>query len=414
MIFRHSGVHFSNEDVKGISRVGSRESNKDRDIEKTGYKGIGFKSVFGSSEYVQIVSNNYSFRFDRNYSVWKERNDYPWQVIPIWTNESPSEISSFLDKDYVNTIIQISNKDRIRDEIEKVFEDCQIVLFLRHVRRISFFDNESIVFKIEKRENKDNVRQLFKNGILLSSWIIKDFIVPVSEEVQQKLRKLSDEECPPKLKEAKNTKITFAGFVKNQKILQVEDALMYCYLPTKVCEGFPYIINADFITNAERTQFLDNDWNVFLYDEIGYRQFEWLKELQKTSLKFQIAALIKSKFSGYRISTIKESFNAGFDEGIEEISFLPERGTNNLLKVENSIIDTTGFSEQFGTTIISSFLNTQSKVIDPRIENPNLLIEIGVAEFSIEELVSLISSDFFKKQGGLNPQKNIQLITIFL
>ena len=49
LLFSHTGKHFDSNDVHGISRVGSRNSNKNEDNEKTGYKGIGFKSVFGLS-----------------------------------------------------------------------------------------------------------------------------------------------------------------------------------------------------------------------------------------------------------------------------------------------------------------------------------------------------------------------------
>jgi HSP90 family molecular chaperone len=89
MIFKHNGLHFSEDDAKGISRIGSRDSNKDKDSQKIGYKGIGFKSVFGSSDYVHIVSKNYSFCFDKNHVLWKDRKDYPWQVIPIWKMRPP-------------------------------------------------------------------------------------------------------------------------------------------------------------------------------------------------------------------------------------------------------------------------------------------------------------------------------------
>ncbi len=89
LIFSHNGSHFTVDDVKGISSVGSRISKKDADIEKTGYKGIGFKSVFGTSEEVHILSNEFTFRFDKNFDQWEDDAEYPWQVIPIWTDKIP-------------------------------------------------------------------------------------------------------------------------------------------------------------------------------------------------------------------------------------------------------------------------------------------------------------------------------------
>ena len=44
LLFLHSGKPFSEADVESISSIG--DSTKKKDSEKTGYKGIGFKSLF--------------------------------------------------------------------------------------------------------------------------------------------------------------------------------------------------------------------------------------------------------------------------------------------------------------------------------------------------------------------------------
>jgi sacsin len=79
LVFSHDGKHFTEEDVMGISSIGSRISDKDKNIEKTGYKGIGFKSVFGTSDYAHIVSGGFSFRFDKNFEGYTDPEEYPWQ-----------------------------------------------------------------------------------------------------------------------------------------------------------------------------------------------------------------------------------------------------------------------------------------------------------------------------------------------
>ncbi|KAF5065416.1 hypothetical protein DSECCO2_274230 [anaerobic digester metagenome] len=90
LVFSHNGKHFTEDDVQGISDVGSGTSGKTKDISKTGYKGIGFKSVFGTCDQVYILSNNFTFKFDKNYSIWKE-SSYPWQVIPFWFDKTELE-----------------------------------------------------------------------------------------------------------------------------------------------------------------------------------------------------------------------------------------------------------------------------------------------------------------------------------
>ena len=66
LLFLHTGKPFTEDDVESISSIG--DSTKKKDTEKTGYKGIGFKSVFSDADTVYIDSGNFSFAFDRNSS----------------------------------------------------------------------------------------------------------------------------------------------------------------------------------------------------------------------------------------------------------------------------------------------------------------------------------------------------------
>ena len=61
----HNGKKFDERDVIAICSVG--DGTKEKDISKTGYKGIGFKSVFGKSNNVGIFSKGVQFRFCSNY-----------------------------------------------------------------------------------------------------------------------------------------------------------------------------------------------------------------------------------------------------------------------------------------------------------------------------------------------------------
>src|SRR5690606_7345834 len=161
LLFSHNGKHFDTSDVKGISRVGSLDSRKDKEMEKTGYKGIGFKSVFRTSDCVQIISNGYKFKFDKNHALWANDKSYPWQVIPIWHDEIPEEVAPYIDFSDVNTIIKISNKEILYSEILDVFEDCQIILFLRNVNSIRFKRNNSAEFEIIKKSTGANTCELY-------------------------------------------------------------------------------------------------------------------------------------------------------------------------------------------------------------------------------------------------------------
>ena len=127
LIVAHTGKEFDERDVKGI--CGVNHGTKKNDAQKTGYKGIGFKAVFGKSDYVLVFTNGEYFRFDADFkpvwkiswstdqAKWEAGNDrlvvYPWQITPIWTanQEIPKAIVNFIKSKgcSVATIIRLKN-----------------------------------------------------------------------------------------------------------------------------------------------------------------------------------------------------------------------------------------------------------------------------------------------------------------
>lgn len=414
LIFSHTGKHFSKDDVKGISDVGNGESGKTKDIDKTGYKGIGFKSIFGTCDQVHILSNKFTFKFDKNHNVWKNSQTYPWQIIPIWfeSNEITDEVLNEIDKSNVNTIISINDKKKIKDEINNVFSDSRIMLFLRNVSSISLFDGETQVFKIKRKHVSCNLREIYVNEILNSRWLYKEFTVPVDKELKEKIKHLDSAEYPEKLREAVFTKITFAAPIVNENIKELSDALFYSYLPTKVQLGFNFLINGDFITNAERTQILENDWNGFIFRKIAICKIKWLAELVEISeFKYQFTKLIKSKFTSTGTSIIKKSFNDGLDKAIAEIPFIPmQDNKENVLKVEECILDYTGFCDEFGTEMVTSYHNNNYEIADCKIQNKNKLAVLGAEKFDIKDLCGIFQTDLFRTNSFSNLEFNTKLI----
>lgn len=66
MLLAHTGQPFTARDIEGLCSVS--HGTKKNLIEKTGYKGIGFKSVFGQSNKVIVYSQNNYFRFDETHN----------------------------------------------------------------------------------------------------------------------------------------------------------------------------------------------------------------------------------------------------------------------------------------------------------------------------------------------------------
>ena len=114
MVFAHNGEEFSQRDIEGLCAVS--HGTKKNDKTKTGYKGIGFKSVFGQSNQVIIYTAGEYFRFDKSFDFqwnnnwsstqkeWEGNNDrefiWPWQIIPIYCNKDfiPKKINEYLQK----------------------------------------------------------------------------------------------------------------------------------------------------------------------------------------------------------------------------------------------------------------------------------------------------------------------------
>lgn len=66
MLLAHTGQPFTARDIEGLCSVS--HGTKKNSIEKTGYKGIGFKAVFGQSNKVIVYSQDNYFRFDETYN----------------------------------------------------------------------------------------------------------------------------------------------------------------------------------------------------------------------------------------------------------------------------------------------------------------------------------------------------------
>lgn len=171
----HDGAPFNKDDVDAITSAA--ESTKRKDKKKTGYKGIGFKSVFTDSEEVWLKSGGYQFAFIRNsilfndfesfYFSSKDYRDFPglierhrqkyqkdilsynsltdipWQVIPIWQDEVPLEFSDSNFSNFDNLVQfalktgknNIYSEDGYLSAIANIVKRPQFLLFLRNTSK---------------------------------------------------------------------------------------------------------------------------------------------------------------------------------------------------------------------------------------------------------------------------------------
>lgn len=423
LIVSHNGKAFDESDI--ISLTGAGASTKKSDSTKTGYKGIGFKSVFGKSERVTIFSDGYQFRFDK--AIHKSK--LPWQIIPLWTElkdlEKEVQESIAKNKFNVSTVIEVKNAASLLSDLNELLNNGQLLLFLRRISKISVSQNEKTISSIEKKViNQDvtfNEVTLSKDGKEISSWLTKSFEkIPISSNT--KLALTQDDKTPEKLKEAEFTEISFAAKVEDGKIkpLRIEESLIFTYLPTK-CDKFefPFLVNGSFLTTAAREDLHeDRVWNQWLFEVTAEKIIDWLEILASSKFKFYILHLLPQKFNTAS-NELKNSFDASLDKAGKEKAFVPTKS----LKLKNAselIIDKTGLSDLsfISPDTVIDFINQKESTtfkndsfINSKLQRTDKLRSFGAKFFDIENLESFFLSPIFKDNH--QPLENFALIEYF-
>lgn len=188
LIFTHDGLSFSRQDFRSI--VSTANSTKKLDRKKTGYKGIGFKSVFTDSERVFIKTAGFFFVFDKNAQIFNSFRDFyryvnpiyteeqlqlffeenreneedfegvdhlPWQLLPFWVNECPEELhgTSFMRNCNVAIALEMdATAEKYREIIKGIIKKPRFMLFLRNTLRIQFGEKKWELLSIAKQEDK--------------------------------------------------------------------------------------------------------------------------------------------------------------------------------------------------------------------------------------------------------------------
>lgn len=424
LIVSHKGKVFDESDVASICHAGS--STKTEDPTKTGYKGVGFKSVFGKSKRVSIYSDGYQFRFDKGFHA---SSILPWQVIPIWTDNKDLPLSAQKSlgalNDSVATIIELKDTKVLQQELKELLADGEILLFLRHVSKITVKrDNvvQSEIMKVITDTQKAYQKiELRFDGRLISEWLLKTFErIPISKETKAALEE--DEDAPPKLKKSEYTDLSFAAKLNGGKIIPLSrnESLIFTYLPTKVREyEFPFLVNASFLTNTPREALHEDQvWNKWLFQMTGALLLRWFEDLANSNYRFQTLNLLPSSSSS-RISGLKSVFEEALRNGIPKCRFIINT-EGNLTTLEKSVWDQTGLSEQrfIDKKNIVAYINEirsirleESAFIHSGFEKVKKLLSYGIVTFELAELDLFFASRHFIENHRIN--QNFDLICYF-
>jgi len=435
LVVAHTGKIFDEDDIKGI--CGIDIGTKKLSIKKTGYKGIGFKSVFGQSDKVTIFSDNEYFKFDAKYDFgwrgewgstqerWEKSNNrifsHPWQIIPIYTSheEIDANIKAFINTKWsVATIIDLISEDEIEKAIEELSSNVNMFLFLKNINSIKFTTTNTVHIVIDRK--KSNEITLSQNNKTVAQWLIKTINLEVSNALKKSLQ--DERNIPDKLLKTDNIDLTMAikkgkeGLVK----LSNTENLLYAYLPTDEKRySLPILVNTTFLMSANRESLhADSKWNQWLFMSIGNQLLKWIALLVKKEYSYQAYQLIPKKLLVR--DDLSNAYNSGIEEAIKTIPFILSN-KNELLKVHQAIIDTTLLSEKtfINSKVIRKFIIDKSGTNNKIAENPflprsgfnGLLQGIGVSTFEWSDIPAFFAFDNFISDHSID--KNIQLISYF-
>lgn len=362
LLFLHSGDKFNVRNISGICGINEKEKVANR--KTIGYKGIGFKTVFLNNHYVYLRTGDYSFRFDQGETPEKKRGgkikrqDAPFQILPIWTehDEVETEVNSVFDSADKKFQVQIAlrpddkrilhlGKNCYENLFREVFSDSNIILFIPNINSVRVFINGQ------------EERACFRNN---EEWIVGDYENEIEEDLQLLINKTIEKgnsRIPEKYTDFDYTKVSFACKHEGAIIKPVEDATLYCYLPTKASWGLPFLMNTDMIPKGDRN---DIETEVKLVDEdetnfneelaaiAGSKLFMWIKDLLK-SRKYHLGSVFslipdfkkcKDKHKDYL--NFIERFAEAFDNCLESDQIVPV--PQGIALVNRVILDTTGLS----------------------------------------------------------------------
>lgn len=404
LLFMHNGRPFDKDDVDSICSIGS--STKRNSKEKIGYKGIGFKSVFTGSDTVIVNSGNFSFAFDKYSPLYNDANieSIPWQLKPIWQEKYryPKEVrdNECFWKAPVGISLNIDS-DRVEyfdSSIRKILSNPLFLLFLKNVSLFRF-NCKAKELKIAKDED-DNIIHIKENDKIISSWIKTDYVIEIPQDIRDAMQ--NDRNVPQKMKEATKTQISFAANITDEEIKQINNSVLYAYLPTTVNDfKFNFIVNADFLLAANREQLhTKKTWNRYLFQQIGKLLVEWGKSISafsSTYLNVFPTKELPEEETGHL--TLSSDFNRAYKSALESEAFILNH-KNELARQDEIIVDKTGLSEIIGADLFCQLLDTKkclpSNNIDNKILEEDIFENIGLLRFD-NVIEAITNNETFNK-----------------
>ena len=324
----HHGKPFSRADLEGITSIYSSNPEKRAVASATGYKGIGFKSIFNFSEEVAVAGGgSCRFRFSKRES---KRRQLPWLRYPYPLSAAEWEglmqpFSTPGGSEEICFVAQLVN-DRRRVELERCLRDLQghpeWLYFLRHVRQVAIvIDGACTCIRIERAFGRVLV---LASGQQRSHTLFERRGVTIPEQVQAALREDNlAADAPQRIRDANTSDLALVLY---------EDGAEPSYnfaatLPMKRTDyGLPFIVQANFLPDTDRSQirpgFVANEW---LLEVAGGFAAVCLQSLwPQDGAESAFAKTANAYERTLTTDSAPEEFKRGFDEALGQRLRLPD------------------------------------------------------------------------------------------
>lgn len=275
ILTKNNEIGFLEVNIKALCDFNDSPKSKNKALGFIGEKGIGFKSVFAITDTPSIHSNGYRFYF--------KDGEY---IEPYWIESFENFPLEFQDKNSTNIYLPYSPKFNNQTDIEEKLDDIEpiLILFLNKLKQIKIYKNLNLQFSVIKKYLPNHVVSIENNNENLEFKIFSKVI-----------------DCIETIKEEKRENVLKRELYLAFPLQPISDTRIFAFLPTEIETGLPFLIQADFLLNASRSEIERNkEWNKWILDEIVTFFAEIFHQLQNVDkynyLRYLLAEESTNKF----------------------------------------------------------------------------------------------------------------------
>lgn len=376
-------------DFHSFSNIAS--GNKRLDNNKTGAFGIGFNSVYQITDRPEFISgerhwiiNPAALEHERIDQISHQRIDFTRFILP-WAIDP----QSFIRKELSLPAVTIAEIEKLNAEI--INNLSETIMFLKHIEEINVKRNGKLIKKIKIERKTDSF--FITNDSVPTEWLI--FKGDFDDKVHQV--DLPDNE------KGRKTEVTIALPLDNE----VEEGILFAYLPTEQRTGLPFYINANFFPQLNRKHILfekdyHSKWNRLCIETAAEVLAEQLPQLPQKLGAFKFWQTL-SKLEKVSIAANERTYDISFQEFWKKAKYeLPKLecvlSSQNLWKLpkhtrilhdykkESSVIL---ILEELGLNIVNQDLKEFEKLLVSQ--------NVGVQRFDLGDLADLLKQNNLKE-----------------